>query len=196
MKQISSVYFSPFFNTYKFQYLGRLGGRQFKRYLAFNWFILQILFCYGRSVFSRNWLEGTCYLLVLEFCSALFPEFLATASTHLVTPIAVQELSEKKSFFQFSLTKRTSFSALGLWPIIWLLSYSSPSPYHAIHSSYYNDLYIPFSVQPVTECRQPLAFILTWIRYFVQQAGRGVDLHSYSSFNGQSLGPVNLNTEG
>ena len=37
---------------------------------------------------------------------------------------------------------------------------------------------------------------LTSIRYFVQQVGRGVDIHSYSSFNGQSLGSVNSNTEG
>ena len=98
MKRISSVYFFPFLNTYKFQYMGRLGGKQFKRYLVFNWFISLILFCYGRVVFCRNWLEGTRYLLVQEFCSALFPEFLAPVSTHLVTPTAVPELTEKILF--------------------------------------------------------------------------------------------------
>ena len=29
MKRISLVYFFPFLNTYKFQYLERLGGKQF-----------------------------------------------------------------------------------------------------------------------------------------------------------------------
>ena len=70
MKRISSVYFFPFLNTYKFQYLGRLGGKQFKMYLAFNWFTSLILLFYGRAVFCRTWLEGT-YLLVQGFCSAL-----------------------------------------------------------------------------------------------------------------------------
>ena len=46
------------------------------------------------------------------------------------------------------LTKRVLLPVLRLWPIIWLLSSSSTSPCHAIHSGYYNDLYIPFSVQP------------------------------------------------
>ena len=40
--------------------------------------------------------------------------------------------------------------------------------------------------------RVALTFILTWIRYFVQQATdhtvRGIDLRSYLSFNGQSWG--------
>ena len=61
--------------------------------------------------FCRNWLEGTCYLLVQEFCSALFAEFLATASTHLVMPTAVSELTEKNPFSNF------------LWrrgPLFWL----------------------------------------------------------------------------
>ena len=40
-------------------------------YLAFNWFTSQILFFYGRAVFYRTWLEGTCYLLVQGFCSTL-----------------------------------------------------------------------------------------------------------------------------
>ena len=92
------------------------------------------------------------------------------------------------SFSLFPLTKRALLPALGFWPIIWPLSSSSTFPCHAIHSGYYTDLCITFSVHPVTECRQLLAFILTWIRYFVQQADRGVDLHSYSSFNGQLWG--------
>ena len=69
-------------------------------YLAFNWFTLQIIFCHGRVLFSRNWLEGTCYLLVQEFCSAL-SGVSATASTHLVSPTAVPELNGNRaqSFF-------------------------------------------------------------------------------------------------
>ena len=100
------------------------------------------------------------------------------------------------SFSLFPLTKRALLPALGFWPIIWPLSSSSTSSCHAIDSGYNTDLCIPFSFHPFTECRQVLALILTWIRYFVQQADRGVDLHSYSSFKGHSLGPVHSNTEG
>ena len=91
MKRISSVYFFPFLNTYKFQYLGRLGGKQFKRYLAFNWFISQILIFYGRAVFCRIWREGTGYLLS-KILSAL-PRSFGNSSTHLVTSTAVPALN-------------------------------------------------------------------------------------------------------
>ena len=84
---------------------------------------------------------------------------------------------------------------LGVWPIIWPLSSSSPC--QAIHSDYYTDLYVPFSIQAVTECKQLLVFILTWIPNFLQQACREVDpTFLIPLLNGQSLGPVNSNTEG
>ena len=60
-------------------------------------------------VFCRNWLEGTRYLLVQEFCSALFREFLAPVSTHLVTSTAVPELTEKKFFFPISFDEEDLF---------------------------------------------------------------------------------------
>ena len=103
----------------------------------------------------------------------LFPGVSAIASTYLVTPTAVPELTSfhgraspefwhqistslhsnlrPKTWNSLSLvplTKRVLFLALRIRPIIWLLSSSSTSPSHAIHSGYYNDLYIPFSVQP------------------------------------------------
>ena len=51
------------------------------------------------------------------------------------------------SFFLFPLRKRALLPALEFWPTIWPLSSSSTSPSHAIHSGYYTDLSIPFSVQ-------------------------------------------------
>ena len=87
--------------------------------------------------------------------------------------------------------KRVLLPALGFWPIIWPLSFSSPC--HAIHSGYYTDLYVPFSIHLVTECKHVLAFILTWICYFNHKE---LTYIPYSSFNGQSLRPVNSNMEG
>ena len=86
-------------------------------YLAFNGFTSQIPFFYGRAAFCRTWLEGTCYLLSKDSASFFPPERagnrllylpisvsklnsfcgqgtwnLATVSTHLITPTAVQEV--------------------------------------------------------------------------------------------------------
>ena len=95
--------------------------------------------------------------------------------------------------FLFPLTKRILLPALGFWLIIWPLSSSFTSPFHAIHLGYYTDLYVPFSIHPVTACKHLLAFIMTLICYF----GREKLTHiPYSSFNSQSLRPVNSNTEG
>ena len=95
-------------------------------------------------------------------------------------------LKKLNSLFLFSLTKRVLLPALGFWPIIWPLS--SSSPYQTIHFGYYTDLYVPFSIHPVTECKHLLAFILTWICYFGREEMTYIP---YSSFNGQSLRPVN-----
>ena len=156
-----------------------------------------------------------------ENSAPLFLGISVTVSIHLVTPTAVLKLTSFhgracpefwdqintsfhgylcpknwNSFSLFPLTKRVLLPTLRLQPVLWFLSSSSTC--YAIHSGYYNDLYIPFSVQPTWGYRMQIAWPLfpTWIRYFVQQAGWGVDLHSYSSFNGQSLRPVNSNTEG
>ena len=63
MKRISSVYFFPFQNTYKFQYLGELGGKQFKMYLAFSWYTPQVLIFYGRMAIQvrRTRPAGHCW---------------------------------------------------------------------------------------------------------------------------------------
>ena len=194
----------------------------FKVYLAFSTGFIWYFFSFTGEWCSVE-MYGKAPVIFRPKFFPLFPGVSATVSIHLVTPTAVLKLpflftglvpgsyfgirsarpltatsvlKNWNSFSPFPLTKRALLPALGFWPIIWPLSSPFTSPCHAIHSGNDTDLCILFSVQLVTECRQLLAFILTWIRYFVQQAGRGVDLHSYSSFNGQSLGPVNSNTEG
>ena len=90
MTQISSVYFFPFLNTYKFQYFGKV--RRKKQFLSF----------FSRSLFPR-FLFFTGERCSVEFggkapvifCPRFFPLFpgvSATASTHLVTPTAIPEL--------------------------------------------------------------------------------------------------------
>ena len=171
-------------------------------------------------MFCRIWQEGTGYLLS-KILSALPRSFSNSFNTschanccpktesfsraslpgvfwHQISTSSHGDLPPENwySLSLVPLTKRVLLPALRLRPIIWRLSSSStPLPCYSFRLLY--DLYIPFSVQPVTGCRHPLAFILNWIRYFVQLAGRGVDIHSYSySSHGQFLGPVNSNTEG
>ena len=71
------------------------GGR--KRFWGllsfFDGFLLRFLFFCGLAGFCGAWLEGTGYLLSKDSAPLLFPEFLATASTHLVTQTAVPELN-------------------------------------------------------------------------------------------------------
>ena len=124
-------------------------------------------------VFCRIWREGTGYLLS-KILSALLRSFGDSFNTSChanccpKTPFSFHRLGTRELFWHqvstFShgdlrpknwnslslvpLTKRVLLPALRLRPVIWLLSSSSTSPCHAIHSGYYNDLYIPFSVQP------------------------------------------------
>ena len=58
----------------------------------FDGSLLRFLFFYGLAGFCRAWLEGICYLLS-NSVPLFFPEFLATASTHLVTTTAVPKLN-------------------------------------------------------------------------------------------------------
>ena len=80
--------------------------------------------------------------------------------------------SKLNSLFLFPLTKKAT-SVLGFWPIIWPLSPSSPC--QVIHSGYCTDL-CPSSLS--TRVRLRSTDSLTYILYFLQQVGRGVDLHS------------------
>ena len=172
------------------------GENGFKVYLAsltgFFWD-----FFHGLAGFCGAWLEGTGYFLVQDsfrsspefrrqFQYILSRQLLSWNSDPLLRPefcIRSHVLSRRppskklNSLSRFPLTKRALLPVLWFWPIIWPLSSSSTSLCHAIHSDYYTDLYVPFSIHPVTECSQLLAFILTWIRYFLQKAGRGVNLH-------------------
>ena len=136
-------------------------------YLAFNGFASQIPFFYGRAAFCRTRLEGTCYLLSKDSVP-LFPR------SGLETDLFIRRFQSPnwKSFSQFPLSKRTYFSALRLWPIICPLSSSSSSSTSSGHAAQWPAFPSPFTRSQVMECRQPSAFILTWIRYFVQQAGR------------------------
>ena len=107
-------------------------------------------------------------------------------------PFTTTSVLKSEFFFSISSEKRLLLPALGCWPIIWPISSSSPG--YTIHSDYYTDLYVPFSIHPVgdMECRY-FDLHSNWIRYFGREE---LTYITYSSFNGQSLSPVNLNTEG
>ena len=72
---------------------------------------------------------------------------------------------------------------LGFWPIIRPLSSSFALSSDSFGLLYW-PLYIPFFIHPVREGKHLLAFILTWICYFVCEE---LTYSSYYSFNGQSL---------
>ena len=139
--------------------------------------------------------SGICWKVSVISCPTRFRFFARSFGIRSARPFtATSVLKTENSLSLFPLTKRALLPALGFWPIIW------PLPPHPPIMLFIRATILtsvsPFSVHLVTECRQLLAFILTWIRYFVQQAGRRVDLHSYSSFNGQSFEPANSNTQG
>ena len=136
----------------------------FKMYLSFSKSSFpRFLSFTGERFFFRIWRESTCYLLSKILLRSFPPE--RAGNRPLYLSISVSKLN---SLSLFPLTKRVLLPALRLRPIICFLP--PPPPYPAM---LLNDLYF-FSVHPVTECRQLLAY----------------------TFNGQSLGPVNSNTEG
>ena len=98
-------------------------------------------------------------------------------------------------FIPISAHEKSATSALGFWPITWpLSSSSSASRCHAIPSGYYGDLCIsPFLS---TNLGLRSSYSLTSIHYFLQQTGRSWPTSLFPPFNGQSLRPVNSNTEG
>ena len=176
MKWIFSFYFSSFLNAYNSLYA--------------SFFKL-------REKASVNFLSKNSI-------SLLFSEFLATASIHLVTPTAVLKLTSFhgrvwpefwhqintsfhgdfhpknwNSFSLFPLMKRALLPALGFWPIIWPLSSSSTSPCHAIHSGYYTDLCIPFSVQPTWGYGVQIAWPISNLGSLLHSTGR---LRSWPTF--------------
>ena len=87
-------------------------------YLTFNGFTSQIPFFYGRAVFCRTWLEGTCYLL-------------SKYSVPLIPPKAVWKptsLSKLKILFLISSDENVLLLVLMLRPIVWLLPPPPPHP--------------------------------------------------------------------
>ena len=122
MKRIFLIYFFPFLNTYKFQYVGRLGGKT----------VLRCTYLFRRVHFQDSFLlRGSGVSLEsggkapVIFCPKIlfrsFPGVLATVSAHLFTPTAVQEL---KMLFPISSDEKGLLPVLRLQPIIWLLSSS------------------------------------------------------------------------
>ena len=92
MKRISSVYFFPFLNTYKFQYSGGLGGKTVQDVLSFYLVYFADSFLLRGSGVLLN-LAGRHLLSSVQGFFPLFSGVSATASTHLVTSNAVPELS-------------------------------------------------------------------------------------------------------
>ena len=93
MKQIFSIYFFPFLNTYKFQYLGRFGGKTVLRctYLFRRVHFLDSFLLRGNAVSLESGGKAPVnFCPKILFCS--FPGVLATVSTHLITPTTVLKL--------------------------------------------------------------------------------------------------------
>ena len=94
----------------------------------------------------------------------------------------------------FPPTKRVLLPALGFWPIIWLLS-----PPHLVMLSFRATILTTMSPSPSTRSQSVVGSWLSFWPGFVTSFNRQAEELTYipySSFNGQSLGPVNSNTEG
>ena len=190
------------------------GENGFKIYLTFDGFLLWVFSLLRASeiLYSLAWRHrlSSCPRFFL-----LFPGVSATVSIHLVTPTVVLKLGsvsspgvwhqitcpltaisvlKLNSLFLFPLTKRVLLPALGFWPIIWPLSSSSPC--QAIRSGYYTDFCMsPF---PSTRLQSVSSSWLSFWPGFVASFNRQAEELTYirySSFKGQSLRPVNSNTE-
>ena len=139
--------------------------------------VLRSLFFYGRAAFSRIWLNVPfCYLLSKDsvLCFLRGPPGVLAVNRRLYLPTSVLKLN---FLFQTSTNEKDGVFSMGQ-------SFGFfPSP--TIPSGYDNGVTcILFFVQPIIGhgVRVALAFILTWIRYFVQQVldhrVQGIDLHS------------------
>ena len=154
-------------------------------------FFWEYFLFYVLAGFWTAWLEGTGYLLV-QNSFHFSPEFWheSRMSFH-------DDLCPKNwySLSLFPLMKRVLLPALGFWPIIWPLSSSSLCL--AIRSGYYTDLCM--SPSPSMQLQSVSSSWLSFWPEFVASFNRQAEELTYipySSFNDQSLRPVNSNTEG
>ena len=147
-------------------------------YLAFNGFTSQIPFFYGGAAFCRTWLEGTCYLLSKDSVP-LFPPGAGWKPTSLSVDFCPQtEFFIPISSYEKSTTSGAKASANHLAP------FSSSTG----HGTQWPTFPSPPTRSQVAECKQPLAFHSD-LDSLLRSRGwpRGIYLHSYPSFNGQSL---------
>ena len=95
-------------------------------YLSFNGFTSQILFFYGRTVFCRTWLEGTCYLLVQDSAS-LFPAGAGWKPTSLSVDVSLQTqfFSRASEPGVFSIRSAPPFTATSVLKNEFFISISS-----------------------------------------------------------------------
>ena len=166
------------------------GENGFTVYLAFRRRVSsESIFFNGLEGFYGARLEGVCYLLSKSSISLLHPEFWQV-STHLVTPTAVLKLN---SSFLFPLTKKGCYFRFRILANH-LASFFFLHPVRRFPSDYYTDL-----------CISPSLFIrsqnanICWLSLwpgFVTSATRNWPTFPIPPFNGQSLRPVNSNTEG
>ena len=158
----------------------------------FDGLLLKFFFFHGLAGFCGAWLEGTDYLLVQNsFCfSRTFGDSFNTSchanccpetrlcffprSCSIRSPVlSRRSLSENCLLHSYFHWWKKLLPFLGFWPIIRPLSPSSSC--QAIHLGHDTDL-----CHPSLSIRVRLwsTDSLTYILYFLQQAGRGVDLHS------------------
>ena len=110
----------------------------------FDGFHLRFLFFHGLAGFCRAWLKAI-YHLLSNSVPLLRPEFwhqIGTSFHGYLRP-------KNWNFFPISSDEKGTTSGFRVLANH-LSSSSSTSPCHAIHSGYYTDLCIPFSVHPVT----------------------------------------------
>ena len=105
------------------------------------------------------------------------------------------DLRPKKlnSLFLFPLTKRVLLPALGFWPIIWPLLLHPVMQF--IRTTIRTSMSPSLSTRLQSVSSSWLSFWPGFVASFNRQAEE-LTYIPYSSFNGQSLGPVNSNMEG
>ena len=166
---------------------------------------------YGLAGFYTAWLEGIGYLLVQEsfrFSSELWRQFQYILSRQLLSwnpalllrpefgirsPSSHGDLCPQNWFlsFYFRWRKKKLIPFLGLWPLIRLLSLSTPCQAISFRLLYVP--YTPFFIHPVTECN------ISWLSFwpgFVTSVAMNRPIFLIPLLTVSLWRPVNSNTEG
>ena len=145
-------------------------------------FFWEYFLFYRLAGFYIAWLEGICHLLVQELYFTSSPGVLATVSTHLVTPTAVLKLI---SLFPISADEK------GVTSVFRVLANNSAS-FSFLHPV---RRFVRTTISS-TRVRLRGTDSLTYILYFLQQAGRSWPTFLIPLLMVSLWQPTNSNTEG